>query len=141
MTTDVNDAPAHKGSAGGGVPAHNGTATALAVGTPLTFDPDYRSEVHTAEDTIDVETYGGGFDLTRRATAPKLRVGPDKWFNLLWLIPIGFALLVAAVAIGKGLYHMPAVQNFIARYPGTTTHGVKPGIPAWIGWTHFFNLS
>ncbi|EUA35392.1 hypothetical protein I553_6594 [Mycobacterium xenopi 4042] len=116
----MNGAQAHNDSAGGDVPTHNGTATALAVGAPLTFDPDYRSEVHTAEDTIDVETYGGGFDLTRRATAPKLRVGRDKWFNLLWLLPIGFAMLVAAVAIGKGLYHMPAVHAFIQRYPAPT---------------------
>lgn len=102
---------------------------------------DYASEVHTAEDVVDVEAYGGGFDLTRRATAPRLRVGRDKWFNLLWLIPIGFALLVAGVAIGKGLHHMPAVQSFIERYPGVDPHSSSaPGRPAWIGWTHFFNL-
>ncbi|ORA25966.1 oxidoreductase [Mycobacterium angelicum] len=101
---------------------------------------DYAKEVHSAEDVVDVETYGGGFDLTRRATAPRLRVGRDKWFNLLWLIPIGFALLVAAVAIGKGLHNMPAVQSFIQRYPGTDVKHARPTLPAWIGWTHFFNL-
>ncbi len=76
-----------------------------------------------------METYGGGFDLTRRATAPKLRVGRDKWFNLLWLIPIGFAFLIAAVAIGKGLYNMPAGAGaFIERYPGADIS--KKVIPA-----------
>ncbi|UXA08073.1 molybdopterin-dependent oxidoreductase [Mycobacterium sp. SMC-2] len=100
----------------------------------------YSAEIHPAHDQIDVQTYGGGFDLTRRATAPKLRVGRDKWFNLLWLIPIGFALLVAGVAIGKGLHNMPAVQAFIQRYPGTDSRGVPPGMHAWEGWTHFFNL-
>ena len=110
------------------------------MGTPLTFNPDYRNEIHTAEDTIDVEAYGGGFDLTRRATAPRLRVGRDKWFNLMWLIPIGFALLVAAVAIGKGLYNMPSVQDFIHRYPGADIPAKAPGVTAWLGWTHFFNL-
>jgi methionine sulfoxide reductase catalytic subunit len=100
----------------------------------------YSSEIHPAHDQIDVQTYGGGFDLTRRATAPKLRVGRDKWFNLLWLIPIGFGLMVAAVAIGKGLHNMPAVQAFIQRYPGTDRRGVAPGMHAWQGWTHFFNL-
>src|ERR1700739_4404055 len=109
----------------------NGSVSTLAVGTPLVSDPGYRNEIHTAEDTIDVEAYGGGFDLTRRATAPKLRIGRDRGFNLLWLIPIGFALLVAGVAIGKGLHDMPAVQSFIQRYPGTDTHsGVSPGLPA-----------
>src|SRR5579875_1112082 len=81
----------------------------------------YSAEIHPAHDHVDLETYGGGFDLTRRATAPKLRVGRDKWFNLLWLIPIGFALLVTGVAAGKGLHHMPAVQAFIERYPGVDT--------------------
>ena len=67
-------------------------------------------------------------------------MGRDKWFNLLWLLPIGFALLVAAVAIGKGSHNMPAVQAFIQRYPGTDSRGVPPGMRAWEGWTHFFNL-
>ncbi len=120
--------------------APNGNVSTLAVGTPLESAPDYRNEIHTAEDIIDVETYGGGFDLTRRATAPKLRIGRDRWFNLLWLIPIGFALLIAGVAVGKGLHNMPAVQSFIQRHPGTDSAGVTPGLPAWIGWTHFFNL-
>jgi DMSO/TMAO reductase YedYZ molybdopterin-dependent catalytic subunit/thiosulfate reductase cytochrome b subunit len=100
----------------------------------------YRTEIHHAHDHIDPATYGGGFDNTRRATAPRLRVGRDKWFNLLWLLPIGFVLLVAAVAIGKGLSHMPAIQAFIERYPGSDHRGVPPGMPAWVGWTHFFNL-
>ena len=100
----------------------------------------YRTEIHHAHDRIDPDTYGGGFDNTRRATAPRLRVGRDKWFNLLWLLPIGFVLLVAAVAIGKGLSHMPAIQAFIERYPGSDHRGVPPGMPAWVGWTHFFNL-
>lgn len=118
-----------------------GTAVAASVGTPLQSDPDFRSEVHDAEDTIDVETYGGGFDLTRRATAPSLRVGRDKWFNLLWLIPIGIAMLVAGVAIGKGLRDIPVIDAFIAAHPGVdeSTAG-PPGIPWWANWTHFFNL-
>ena len=100
----------------------------------------YSAEIHPAHDQIDLKTYGGGFDLSRRATAPKLRVGRDKWFNLLWLIPIGFALLVAAVAVGKGLHNMPGVQSFIRRYPGVDSRGITPGMHAWEGWTHFFNL-
>jgi hypothetical protein len=38
--------------------------------------------VPTRSDHIDVETYGGDFDLARRATAPKLRIERDRWFNL-----------------------------------------------------------
>ncbi|MFW3112620.1 hypothetical protein MHAE_02495 [Mycobacterium haemophilum DSM 44634] len=138
---DVNRTGAVQQPTDAGRSTPKDATTPLAGGTPLASDPNYRDEVHTAADIVDVETYGGGFDLTRRATAPRLRVGRDKWFNLMWLIPLGFALLVAAVAIGKGLHNMPAVQSFIQRYPGTDTHvGVSPGLPAWIGWTHFFNL-
>jgi len=101
---------------------------------------DYRSELKLAEHEVNPETWAGGLE-DKRAIAPRLRVGRDKWFNLLWLIPIGFVLLVAAVAIGKGLHNMPAVQDFITRHPGADKPaGPALGMPAWVGWTHFFNL-
>ena len=70
---------------------------------------DYRSELKLAEHDVNPETWAGGLE-DKRAIAPR-RVGRDKWFNLLWLIPIGFVVLVAAVAIGKGLHNMPAVTE------------------------------
>ncbi len=101
---------------------------------------DYRTELQLAEDIVDPQTWAGGLE-DKRAIAPRLRIGRDRWLNLLWLIPIGFVLLLAAVAVGKGLYNMPAVQTFIQRHPGTQVpSGTSPGIPAWVGWTHFFNL-
>jgi len=126
-----------------------GVATAAHHGEGLEPDEDgrkrhqavgYGAELHLAENIVNPETWAGGME-DKRAIAPRLRVGRDKWFNLLWLIPIGFALLVAAVAVGKGLHNVPAVQAFIQRYPGThVPSGVAPGIPGWVGWTHFFNL-
>ena len=80
--------------------------------------PGYRAELLRAEDIVDPEIWAGGLE-DKRAIAPRLRVGRDKWFNLLWLLPVGFALLVATVTVGKGLHNMPAVQAFIQRYPGT----------------------
>ncbi|MDG3013280.1 molybdopterin-dependent oxidoreductase [Corynebacteriales bacterium D3-21] len=75
------------------------------------------------------------------ALAPRVRVGRDKWFNLLWLLPIGFAVLVVAVAVAQGLRNMPSVQSFMQDHPGTLVpDGLAPGLPAWIGWQHFFNL-
>lgn len=116
--------------------------SADVVDVELELEQGYRAEIHkNHNDTVDVETYGGGFDLSRRAVAPHLRVGRDKWFNLLWLIPIGFVGLVATIAIGKGVRHMPGVEAFIARYPGSSpSSAVADGLPAWAGWTHFFNL-
>jgi len=73
--------------------------------------------------------------------APRVRVGRSHWFNLLWLLPIGFGLLVVGVALAKELRGLPAVQSFIGQYPGTVEPlNGQEGIPAWVGWQHFFNL-
>jgi hypothetical protein len=73
--------------------------------------------------------------------APRVRVGRSKWFNLLWLLPIGFVLLIVGVALAKELRGLPAVQSLIGQYPGTVTlpSGLE-GIPSWVGWQHFLNL-
>ena len=58
-------------------------------------------------------------------------------------MPIGFVLLLVAVATAKGLRNLPAVERFVARNPGTVeTAGATdyPGIPAWVGVQHFLNL-
>ena len=73
----------------------------------------------------------------------RVRVGRSRWFNLLWLLPIGFVVLIVAVAAAKGLRNIPSVERFIARYPGTIeSAGAKasPGLPMWVGVQHFFNL-
>ena len=75
--------------------------------------------------------------------APRVRVGRSRWFNLLWLLPIGFLVLIVAVAAAKGLRNIPSVERFIVRYPGTIeTANAKanPGLPIWVGVQHFFNL-
>jgi len=70
-----------------------------------------------------------------------VRVGRDRWFNLLWLLPIGFVLLIAGVAAAKELRGLQAVQSFIERHPGTVPPpNGQQGTPAWVGWQHFFNL-
>src|SRR5207249_1736944 len=76
-----------------------------------------------------------------RGVAPRVRIGRSKWFNLLWLLPIGFVLLIAVVAIAKGLRNDPSVQRFIARNPGAPAHMEQAtGMPVWLRWQHFFNL-
>jgi methionine sulfoxide reductase catalytic subunit len=68
---------------------------------------------------IDTATWAGSIPRVN-GVAPRVRVG-RRWFNLLWLLPIGFVLLIVAVAVAvaKGLRTEPSVQHFIARYPGT----------------------
>jgi hypothetical protein len=75
--------------------------------------------------------------------APRVRIGNSKWFNLLWLLPIGFVLVITAVAVAKGLRGVPTVAEFIRQYPGRVVppgaEG-RAGFPVWIGWQHFFNM-
>jgi methionine sulfoxide reductase catalytic subunit len=72
-----------------------------------------------------------------------VRVLRGKWFNLLWLLPLGFVALIVAVAVAKGLRDDPAVQRFIAQHPGTiepSQPAATTGFPAWLRWQHFLNL-
>ncbi|HZP16272.1 MAG TPA: molybdopterin-dependent oxidoreductase, partial [Nocardioides sp.] len=70
-------------------------------------------------------------------------IGRDHWLNVLWLLPIAWVLLIAAVAVAKGLRGLPSVQRFVARHPGTVlppgaVH--HAGFPAWLDAQHFLNL-
>ncbi|MGH3253301.1 MAG: beta-galactosidase, partial [Trebonia sp.] len=102
----------------------------------------FRTELTQGEESIDAARWAGGIEDVR-AIAPRIRVGRDKWFNILWLLPIGFVALISLIAIGKGLRGMPAVERFIVRYPGEVlpSHALADaGIPSWVNWQHFFNL-
>jgi thiosulfate reductase cytochrome b subunit len=112
-----------------------------SAGSPNTIG-SYREQLTRGEDYIDPTTWAGSIPLGG-GVAPRVRVVRGKWFNLLWLLPIGFALLLTAVAVAKGLRGMPAVQRFIVRYPGAVEPSnaeANAGFPAWVGWQHFFNL-
>lgn len=51
-------------------------------------------------------------------------------------------LAAAAVALVRTLLSLPAMQDFLAAYPGEyePTVAVEPGFAPWIGWQHFFNV-
>jgi thiosulfate reductase cytochrome b subunit len=102
----------------------------------------FRSQLTRGENVIDASTFAGSIPQTR-GIAPRVRVGRSRWFNVLWLVPLGFAGLVIAIAIAQGLRNMPGVQHFIATNPGTIiTPGATAaaGFPAWVAIEHFFNL-
>ena len=42
---------------------------------------------------IDKATWAGAIPQVN-GIAPRIRVGRTRWFNLLWLLPIGFVLLL-----------------------------------------------
>ena len=111
--------------------------------TPAPMSPDgvrsFRQQLTVGEDAVDVrkwfpEWYG---------IPPRVRVGRNRWFNLLWLLPIGFVVLISAVTVAQGLRTIPSVEDFIARYPGTILSAAaheNPGFPVWVGVQHFFNM-
>jgi thiosulfate reductase cytochrome b subunit len=109
-----------------------------------TLSPDvmqeFRAQLAGAESVVDPDTWAGAVP-TRYGIAPRVRVGKSKWFNLLWLLPIGFVVLILAVGFAQELRQVPAVQSFITNHPGTIPppNGII-GIPAWVGWQHYFNL-
>jgi thiosulfate reductase cytochrome b subunit len=101
----------------------------------------FRNQLTQGEDAIDPRTFAGS--LTQdRGIAPRVRVGRAKWFNLLWLIPIGFVVLIVAIAVAKGIRELPGVDAFMKQYPGSSElpGGAPVGFPAWLGWQHFLNL-
>lgn len=102
----------------------------------------FRSQLSVGKDVVDPATWAGSVPQAQ-GIAPRVRVGRDRWFNLLWLLPIGFFGLIAAVVIAKGLANVPSVQRFMVRYPGTVGSAsaeTSPGFPIWVDVQHFFNL-
>jgi DMSO/TMAO reductase YedYZ molybdopterin-dependent catalytic subunit/thiosulfate reductase cytochrome b subunit len=87
------------------------------------------------------EDWAGGVPA-QYGVAPRVRIGNSKWFNLLWLIPIGVLLLIVGIALAKGIREIPAVQDFMQRFPGMSElpADAPVGLPAWLGWQHFLNL-
>ena len=72
---------------------------------------------------------------------PKIRIG-RRWINVLWALPLGFVLAVIGVAVAQGLRELPAVQDFLVRYPGVPPSAltVNAGFPAWLRVQHFLNV-
>ncbi len=113
---------------------------------PSGVSPDvvrsYRGQVIPGEDVIDTSTWAGSVPAVN-GIAPRVRVGRSRWFNLLWLLPIGFLLLIVAIAVAKALRGDSSVQQFIGQYPGTSESSrseATTGFPGWARWQHFFNV-
>jgi len=101
----------------------------------------FREELDRTHYMVVDENWAGRVPA-QYGVAPRVRIGNSKWFNLLWLIPIGLLLLIVGIAVAKGIRELPAVQDFMNRYPGTSElpDNAPVGLPAWLGWQHFLNL-
>jgi sulfoxide reductase catalytic subunit YedY len=114
--------------------------TPKPVVTEETF-PSFRSELDLKHYHAVEEGWAGGIP-PQFGVAPHVRIGRSKWFNLLWLIPIGLVFFVVAIALAKGIRETAGVQAFIRQYPGLSElpAGTPVGFPAWLEWQHFLNL-
>lgn len=68
---------------------------------PSSISPEavrgFRSQLKVGEDVVDPTTWAGSVPQAY-GIAPRVRVGRSRWFNLLWLLPIGLL---------AGLLHSP----------------------------------
>jgi len=48
----------------------------------------YRARLTGGEDIIDPQRWAGSMPAAQ-GIAPRVRLGRDRWFNLLWLLPLG----------------------------------------------------
>ncbi|MBV6402252.1 MAG: Sulfoxide reductase catalytic subunit YedY [Anaerolineales bacterium] len=93
------------------------------------------SNLSGAEDSVRL----GHWMPYHAGIVPQVRIG-KRWFSVLWAIPIAFAAFLFAVAIAQQLRTLPAVQEFILRYPGDASPiSVTSGFPLWLRLQHLFN--
>jgi len=101
---------------------------------------EFRAKLTVGEETVDPKTWAGAIPAAF-GIAPRIRIGATRWFNLLWLVPIGFVSLLAAVALAKGLRTTPSIQLFILQHPGIGfATRFDTALPVWLRVQHFLNL-
>jgi len=101
---------------------------------------ELRQQLTKGEDVVDPKTWAGSVPAAF-GIAPRVRIGRDGWFNLVWLLPIGWALLLVAVAAARYLRGIPSVEAFVLQHPGAefATAFATP-MPVWLRAQHFLNL-
>ena len=94
-----------------------------------------------ADGGIDVAAWAGGIEEVP-AHLPAFRVG-RRWISFAKLITGIIALGILGVIICRFFWGFEFMQEFVAKYPGTSSDYVKPmdgGFPWWLRWQHLFNL-
>jgi thiosulfate reductase cytochrome b subunit len=73
-------------------------------------------------------------DTTTRSPRDRGRTGA-------WLAAIAVVAIFVVVVVAKFLRGLPAVQSFMADYPGASAlpAGAPVGFPAWLAWQHLLN--
>ncbi|WP_448256303.1 cytochrome b/b6 domain-containing protein [Microbacterium aurum] len=127
------------------------TPAAAVASTPVASTAPTSTAVATADEaraplTVPRTVWPGRAASHRPTPEPKpKRIGPftkGQWAGVV--IVGGLGLLLAAgmaVALVRFLLSLDFMQDFLATYPGEyhLPEGAPVGIPAWLGWQHFFN--
>lgn len=93
-------------------------------------------QIERSEDAIDLTKWYPA----KKGIVPELRLG-SRWFSVLWLLLAMFIAAVLVVGIGREIYDLPGIQQFIARYPGYVDFpAAYNGFPLWLRLQHAFNL-
>ncbi|VTU45842.1 Sulfoxide reductase catalytic subunit YedY precursor (plasmid) [Variovorax sp. SRS16] len=77
----------------------------------------------------------------QRGIAPRIRIG-RRWYNTLWALPIGVAVLLCLIALAQSLRELAVVAAFIEHHPGIaqSAPSVDSGFPWWLQLQHFLNM-
>lgn len=69
------------------------------------------------------------------------RSSNGRVLRFAWTVAAVLAALVLSVLLARWLRTLPAVADFVARYPGQSEPpaSAPTGIPAWLAWQHFLN--
>jgi thiosulfate reductase cytochrome b subunit len=101
---------------------------------------ELREMLTKGKDVVEPKTWAGAIPAAF-GIAPRVRIGANRWFNLLWLLPIGWGVLLVAVAAAQYLRGLPDVRAFILRFPGTGSSAhFSSKLPGWLRAQHFLNL-
>ncbi|MDQ0664569.1 thiosulfate reductase cytochrome b subunit [Arthrobacter ulcerisalmonis] len=74
-------------------------------------------------------------------TKKPAKVSKTKPTKLAAIVVAAVLALLVVVLVAQWMRTLPAVQSFMADYPGHTElpAGAPTGLPAWLGWQHFLN--
>lgn len=101
---------------------------------------EFREKLTKGKNVVDPETWAGSIPAAS-GIVPRLRVGANRWINVLWFLPIGWGLLLLGVATAQHLRGLPAVEDFVRRHPGTGfAVPFATAMPGWVRAQHFLNM-
>jgi methionine sulfoxide reductase catalytic subunit len=103
---------------------------------PLTHDP-IAANLSRADDRVLLNKWLP----PQVGVVPRIRIG-KHWVNVLWALPLGLVVAIIGVAVAQTLRELPAVQDFLVRYPGAAppARSVSTGFPAWLRVQHVLNF-